>query len=206
GFMKFANDGAHNYAEALAGQRGNFPNWAGSHWDTKYHRPMRNACVTTVAPTGTISIIANCSGGIEPMFSLAFYRNVLKGQAEGRTPLIEINETFLGVARERGFFSEGLMDQIARDGTLASIPAIPAGVRGVFVCAQDIEPEWHVRMQAASQRHCDSSISKTINFPHEATAADVEKIYRTAYGLGCKGVTVYRDGCRSSQPMALAES
>jgi ribonucleoside-diphosphate reductase alpha chain len=205
-FMKFVNDEAHNYSEELARQRGNFPNWAGSLWDTKYHRPMRNACVTTVAPTGTISIIANCSGGIEPMFSLAFYRNVLKGQAEGKTPLIEINETFLRVARERAFYSEGLMDQIARDGTLALIPAIPADVRSVFVCAHDIEPEWHVRMQAAFQRHCDSSISKTINFPHDATPADVEKIYRTAYELRCKGVTVYRDGCRSSQPMALKES
>jgi len=205
-FMKFVNDEAHNYSEQLARQRGNFPNWSGSHWETKYHRPMRNACVTTVAPTGTISIIANCSGGIEPMFSLAFYRNVLKGQAEGKTPLIEINDTFSRVARERGFFSEGLMDQIARDGTLAPIPAIPADVRNVFVCAHDIEPDWHVRMQAAFQRHCDSSISKTINFPHDAMPQDVEKIYRTAYELRCKGVTVYRDGCRSSQPMALKDS
>lgn len=205
-FMKFVNDESHNYSEKLAIERGNFPNWANSHWDTKYHRPMRNSCSTTVAPTGTISIIADCSGGIEPMFSLAFFRNVLKGQDEGKAPMIEINKTFEMVARERGFFSEGLMDRIAREGTLAHIDGIPEDVRRVFVCAHDIQPEWHVRMQAAFQRHCDSSISKTINFAHDATADDVEKIYRDAYALRCKGVTVYRDGCRSSQPMALANS
>lgn len=204
--MKFVNDESHNYSEKLAIERGNFPNWANSHWDTKYHRPMRNSCSTTVAPTGTISIIADCSGGIEPMFSLAFFRNVLKGQDEGKAPMIEINKTFEIVARERGFFSEGLMDRIAKEGTLAHIDGIPEDVKRVFVCAHDIQPEWHVRMQAAFQRHCDSSISKTINFAHDATSNDVEKIYRDAYALRCKGVTVYRDGCRSSQPMALANS
>lgn len=204
--MKFVNDEAHNYSEKLANERGNFPNWANSIWDTQYRRPMRNSAVTTVAPTGTISIIADCSGGVEPMFSLAFYRNVLKGQEEGKTPMIESNETFERVARERGFYSEGLMDQIAREGTLAHIDNLPDDVKRVFVCAHDITPEWHIRMQAAFQKHCDSSISKTINFSHDADAFDVEKIYRMAYDLRCKGVTVYRDGCRSSQPMALADS
>ncbi|MFO0972556.1 MAG: adenosylcobalamin-dependent ribonucleoside-diphosphate reductase [Phycisphaerae bacterium] len=204
--MKFVNDEAHNASEALAQQRGSFPNWAGSRWDTVAHRPMRNAAVTTVAPTGTISIIANCSGGVEPMFSLAFYRNVLKGQVADGRPLIEINETFAEAAKARGFHSEGLMDRLARDGTLAFIPGVPDDVKQVFVCAHDIEPEAHMRMQAAFQRHCDSSISKTINFPHEAQLADVDTIYRMAYRLRCKGVTVYRDGCRTSQPMALAES
>ena len=205
-FMKFLNDEAHNYSEKLALERGSFPNWANSTWDTKFHRPMRNSCATTVAPTGTISIIADCSGGVEPMFSLAFYRNVLKGQEEGKTPMIESNETFVQVARERGFYSEGLMEQIAREGTLAHIDAIPEDVKNVFVCAHDISPEWHIKMQAAFQKHCDSSISKTINFAHDADPADVDKIYQMAYTLRCKGVTVYRDGCRSSQPMALADS
>ncbi len=205
-FMKFVNDESHQYSEKLAIERGNFPNWANSHWDTKYHRPMRNSCSTTVAPTGTISIIADCSGGIEPMFSLAFFRNVLKGQDEGKAPMIEINRIFERVARERGFYSEGIMDRIATEGTLAHIDGIPEDVKRVFVCAHDIQPEWHVRMQAAFQRHCDSSISKTINFAHDANPDDVEKIYRDAYELRCKGVTVYRDGCRSSQPMALADS
>ncbi len=205
-FMQFINDEAHDYSEKLAHERGNFPNWANSHWDTRYDRPMRNSCTTTVAPTGTISIIADCSGGIEPMFSLAFTRNVLHGQNEGKSPMVETNKTFERIARERGFYSEGLMEQIARDGTLAHIESIPEDVKRVFVCAHDIEPEWHVKMQAAFQRHCDSSISKTINFPHEADEADVDRIYRMAYELRCKGVTVYRDGCRAGQPMALTES
>lgn len=205
-FMKFVNDEAHNYSEKLAGERGSFPNWANSLWDTKYSRPMRNSAVTTVAPTGTISIIADCSGGIEPMFSLAFFRNVLKGQDEGKAPMIEVNETFEQVARQREFLSEGMMEQIATEGTLAHFDEIPDDIKHVFVCAHDIEPEWHVRMQAAFQRHCDSSISKTINFSHDADPADVDKIYRMAFELDCKGVTVYRDGCRSSQPMALSNS
>jgi ribonucleoside-diphosphate reductase alpha chain len=205
-FMQFVNDEGHHASEKLAQERGNFPNWANSHWDTKYHRPMRNACVTTVAPTGTISIIANCSGGVEPLFSLAFFRNVLKGQDEGKAPMIEINDTFEGVARVRGFYSEGLMERIATEGTLAHLDNIPDDVKRVFVCAHDIEPDWHILMQAAFQKHCDSSISKTINFAHGAGPADVEKIYRMAYDLRCKGVTVYRDGCRASQPMALADS
>lgn len=205
-FMKFVNDEAHNYSEKLALERGNFPNWANSHWDTKYHRPMRNACTTTVAPTGTISIIADCSGGIEPLFSLAFFRNVLKGQDEGKTPMVEINETFENVARRRGFYSEGLMERIAKDGTLAHFDDVPADVRDVFVCAHDIQPEWHVKMQAAFQKHCDSSISKTINFAHDAQPESVDQIYRMAFELNCKGVTVYRDGCRSCQPMALTDS
>lgn len=205
-FMKFINDESHNYSEQLARERGNFPNWKGSIWDTKHNRPMRNACCTTVAPTGTISIISGCSGGVEPMFSLAFFRNVLKGQDEGKTPMVEINPIFERIARSRGLYSEGLMDQIARDGTLAHIDGIPADVKDVFVCAHDITPEWHVRMQAAFQRHCDSSISKTINFPHDARIEDVDTIYRMAFETRCKGVTVYRDGCRSAQPMALKES
>ncbi|GMU20811.1 MAG: hypothetical protein AMXMBFR13_09070 [Phycisphaerae bacterium] len=204
--MKFINDESHDYSEHLARERGSFPNWKGSIWDTKHHRPMRNACCTTVAPTGTISIIAGCSGGVEPMFSLVFYRNVLKGQDEGRAPMVQIDPTFERVSRERGFYSEGLMEQIARDGTLAGIEAVPEDVRHVFVCAHDVSPDWHVRMQAAFQKHCDSSISKTINFPHDASVDDVETIYRLAYDLRCKGVTVYRDGCRAEQPMALKDS
>jgi len=205
-FMKFVNDEAHNYSEKLGRERGNFPNWANSHWDTKYQRPMRNSCATTVAPTGTISIIADCSGGIEPMFSLAFFRNVLKGQEEGATPMVEVNHIFEQIAEDRGFLSEGLMERIATEGTLAHIDEVPEDIKHVFVCAHDIEPEWHIRMQAAFQKHCDSSISKTINFAHDADPADVEKIYRMAFDLKCKGVTVYRDGCRSMQPMALKDS
>ncbi len=202
-FMRFINDEAHNCSTELARERGCFPNWKGSIWHTRHNRLMRNAAVTTVAPTGTISIIANCSGGIEPMFSLAFVRNVLRGQKQGEQPLVEVNDIFRQVARERGFYTEELFERVAREGTLAHLPDIPADVRAVFVCAHDIAPEWHVQMQAAFQRHCDSSISKTINFPNAATRADVEQIYRLAYDHRCKGVTVYRDGCRQHQPMAL---
>ncbi len=202
-FMKFVNDEAHNYSELLAHERGCFPHWEGSIYETKHHRPQRNATCTTVAPTGTISIIAGCSGGIEPLFSLAFYRNVLRGQDEGEGPMIEINPVFEAVARERGILSEGLMERLATDGTLAHLPDIPEDIRRVFTCAHDVFPEWHVRMQAAFQRHCDSSISKTINFAHEATAEDVALIYKLAFQLQCKGVTVYRDRCREEQPMAL---
>ncbi len=205
-FMKFVNDEAHNYGERLARLRGPFPNWQGSHWDTQHHRLMRNACTTTVAPTGTISIIANCSGGIEPMFSLAFFRNVLRGQKQGERPLVEVNETFLKVAKARGFYSPELIERIATEGTLAHIDEIPADVKHVFVCAHDITPVWHMRMQAAFQRHNDSSISKTINFPNNATVEQVAEIYSLAFQLRCKGVTVYRDGCRAFQPMALKDS
>ena len=202
-FMKFLNDEAHAASEQLARERGCFPNWQGSRWHTQHNRVMRNAAVTTVAPTGTISIIANCSGGIEPMFSLAFMRNVLKGQRPGERPLIEVNETFCDMAQRRGFYSEGLIERLARDGTLAHSDEVPPDVRRVFVCAHDISPEWHMRMQAAFQRHCDASISKTINFPHDANRDDVEQIFQLAYRLRCKGVTVYRDACREEQPMAL---
>ncbi|RME38758.1 MAG: vitamin B12-dependent ribonucleotide reductase [Planctomycetota bacterium] len=205
-FMRFVHEESHRYSEQLAAERGCFPNWEGSIWDTKYHRPMRNATCTTVAPTGTISIIAGCSGGIEPMFSLAFFRNVLKGQAEGESPMVEVNAVFEEVAREQGFYSEGLMERLATEGSLAHIDGIPEAVRRVFVCAHDIAPEWHVKMQAAFQKHCDASISKTINFPESASVEDVDKIYRLAFQLGCKGVTVYRDGCRRHQPMALKRS
>ncbi len=202
-FMRFVNDEAHAASEELARQRGCFPNWKGSIWQVQHSRMMRNAAVTTVAPTGTISIIANCSGGVEPLFSLAFLRNVLRGQKQGDRPLVEVNEAFRAVAARRGFLSDALLERLATEGTLAHIDEIPADVQRVFVCAHDIVPEWHMRMQAAFQRHCDSSISKTINFPRTALVPDVEKIYQLAYELGCKGVTVYRDGCRECQPMAL---
>jgi ribonucleoside-diphosphate reductase alpha chain len=202
-FMKFVNDEAHRASESLAKERGCFDNWVGSIWQTRHQRMMRNAAVTTVAPTGTISIIANCSGGIEPMFSLAFIRNVLRGQKQGERPLVEVNDVFRALADERGFLSDDLLERIAREGTLAHIDDVPEDVKRVFVCAHDIAPEWHIRMQAAFQRHCDSSISKTINFPNAASVADVERIYEMAYDARCKGVTVYRDGCRQFQPMAL---
>lgn len=195
--MQFLNDESHKASEKLAEERGTFPNWRGSTWEQQ-GIPMRNACTTTVAPTGTISIIAGCSGGIEPLFSLAFMRNVLNGQK-----LKEANAEFGKVAQARGFYSEGLITRITEKGSIRGMPEIPEDVQRVFVTAHDIDPEWHIRMQAAFQRHCDASISKTINFPTKATAEDVRKIYLLAYEHRCKGLTVYRDGCRENQPMAL---
>lgn len=203
--MAFLNDESHDYSEKLANERGCFPNWKGSIYDTKYHRPMRNATCTTVAPTGTISIIAACSGGIEPLYSLAFVRNVLKGQSEGQEPMVEINPIFEAVARRGKLLSEGLMERLATEGTLAKVSGVPEEIKRVFVCAHDIAPRWHMKMQAAFQKHCDASISKTINFPESATVEEVSEIYRLAYELGCKGVTVYRNGCRKDQPMALKD-
>ena len=195
--MRFLNAEGHRASEELARERGNFPNWPGSRWDTEFHRPQRHATVTTVAPTGTLSIIADCSGGIEPLFSVVFPRNVLAGQR-----LLEVNPIFRQIARDRGFLSDQLLETIARQGSLRHLPEIPEDLRRVFVTAHEIRPEWHVWMQAAFQENCDASISKTINFPPDAPLAQVDRIYRLAWELSCKGITIYRDGCRQNQPMA----
>jgi len=203
--MGFINDRAHDMSENLARHRGPFPNWQNSIWDVTASRPMRNATVTTVAPTGTISILANCSSGIEPLFSLVFYRNVLK-ERKDKSPMLEVNEYFKQVITDRGLYSEQLMKRIAETASIADIEELPEDIRKIFVCAHDIEPQWHLKMQAAFQRHCDASISKTINFPRHATVADVDEIYRQAFRLECKGITVYRDGCRKDQPMATGKA
>jgi len=203
--MRVLKDESHLASEGLAEERGVFPAWEGSDWQTQGRR-LRNSYTTTVAPTGTISIIADCSGGIEPMFSLAFIRQVMKDTRGRPTIMKEVNWVFEDVARTRGFWSEGLIDRLAEQGTLAGIEEVPEDVKRVFVTARDITPYWHMRMQAAFQRHCDSSISKTINFPHEATPQDVRQIFELAIDLDVKGVTVYRDGCRDVQPMALKGS
>jgi len=198
--MKFLTDEAHNASEALAGTRGVFPAWEGSDWQ-KRGRRMRNSYATTVAPTGTISIIANCSGGIEPLFSIAFWRQVLDGQR-----MIEVNEPFLAVARARGFYDPALLEKAAESGSVRHLGGVPEDVKRVFVCAHDVAPEWHVRMQAAFQKHTDAQVSKTINLSHEAAVEDVRRIYEMAIDLGLRGITVYRDGCRDHQPMALKGS
>lgn len=195
--MQVLNDETHNASSALAEVRGSFPYWKGSEWELKSKRPMRNACSTTVAPTGTISIIADCSCGIEPLFSLAFFRNLTTGK------YVEINPIFVEMAKERGFFSQELIEKIAQIGTINYMEEIPADIRKIFRCAHDISPEWHIKMQAVFQKHCDSSISKTTNFSAGATAEDVRKVYIMAYDYKLKGVTVYRDGSRNFQPMAL---
>jgi ribonucleoside-diphosphate reductase alpha chain len=206
--MEFMDEEAKKESERLAEQRGAFPEWERSIWgpdescarapNGERIRPMRrlrNCNVDTVAPTGTISIIAGCSSGIEPLFAVAFMRN----QAGVLMP--DVNEDFVAVAKERGFHSEALMKRIAEEGHI-HFPEVPEDVQRVFVTAHDITPEWHVRMQAAFQEFVDSAISKTTNFPHDATEEDVRTIYELAFRLGCKGVTVYRDGSRDNQVLS----
>jgi len=191
----------------LAEEKGCFQYWPGSRWDTVHKRKMRNAHCVTIAPTGTISIIAGCSGGIEPIFSLAFKRQVMK-DSQGRAQVMyEINGVFLEAVREAGLSDEAIeqvVDYACSHGTIEGCPVdLPENVYRVFRSARDITPSWHVAMQSAWQRHTDAAVSKTINFSSEATEAEVSQAYLQAYATGCKGITVYRDGSRSEQPMAL---
>jgi ribonucleoside-diphosphate reductase alpha chain len=206
--MEFLDEESKKESERLAEVRGAFPEWEKSIWgpdETAARAPngerirplrkLRNCNVTTVAPTGTISIFAGCSSGIEPLFAVAFMRN----QAGSLMP--DVNEDFLAFAKDGGWHSDELMERIAREGHI-HFAEVPEAVQRAFSTAHDITPEWHVRMQAAFQEHCDSAISKTTNFPHEATAEDVRKIYELAFDLGTKGVTVYRDGSRDGQVLS----
>jgi len=191
--MKFINDEAHKASEVLAEKRGVFPAWQGSTWQ-KQGKKMRNATCTTIAPTGTLSFIANCSSGIEPIFSVAFIRNVLDDQK-----LIDVNPVFEDLAKELGFHSKKLMTKVAEAEHLADVKEVPEDIQKLFVTAHEIKPEAHVRMQAAFQKNVDNAISKTINFPNSAKIDDVKKAYFLAYDLDVKGLTIYRDGSRQLQ-------
>ena len=196
--MRFVAHEAYEASAELADVRGAFPNFRSSMWDQRGMRPLRNATVTAIAPTGTISIIAGCSSGIEPLYAVSYVRRVLDG-----TLLYEVHPLFRHLAIERGFYSEALMKKIAETGRVTGNPDVPLDVQRLFVTAYDVAPEWHVRMQAAFQKHCDNSISKTINMPRQATPADVAQSYLQAYKLGCKGITVYRDGSREDQVLSV---
>ena len=196
--MRFVNKHAREASCALANMRGPFPNWNESVWRMERNKKVRNASITCAAPTGTISIIADCSSGIEPVYSLVFVRRMLVG-LKAR----QINPVFKRVAEERGFYSRKLEKQIAKAGSIQRMRRIPANIRRVFRCAYDIKPQWHIRMQAAFQQHCDAAVSKTINLPEKATVTAVDKAYKLAYQLGCKGITIYRRGSRSREPMSL---
>jgi len=196
--MKFFNEKAHEASAELAGQRGPFPNFNSSTWHTGKTPEIRNASITCIAPTGTISIIADCSSGIEPVYSLVFYRQVLDD-----SKMLQIDPVFKRMAEKRGIYSEKLEKQIARTGSIQKMAGIPAGLRRIFRGAYDIKPQWHIRMQAVFQQHCDAAVSKTINFSEKATVSAVDKAYKLAYEQGCKGVTVYRQHSRKSQPMSL---
>ena len=195
--MEFITREAREASVELGRERGSFPNFEHSIWSGKYDA-LRNATVTTIAPTGTISIIAGTSSGIEPLFAISFVRNVLEGAR-----LLEVNRVFEEVAKRRGFYSRDLMMKIAKVGSVQGISEVPEDVRRVFVTALDIAPEWHVRMQAAFQKHVDNAVSKTVNLPTDATVSDVKRVFWLAYKLKCKGITVYRYGSKPEQVLYI---
>ena len=197
--MAFIEEHGHDQSAKLAEERGPFPNWAKSIY--KQDRPLRNSTVTTIAPTGTISMIAGCSSGVEPIFALAFEHRVKQVDSERVLPFV--NEAFIRVAKERGFYSEALMAEVVKQGHLHGIPGVPEDVASVFQTAHDIPFEWHVRHQAAFQKTTDNGVSKTINLPNSASVEDVANAYRLAWDLGCLGITVFRDGCKGDQVLNL---
>lgn len=199
--MAFINTEGHNASRELAKERGPFPNFEGSVFAQRGEPPIRNATVTTIAPTGTISIIANTSSGIEPIFAVSFVRQVLDNNI-----LVEVHPLFEKIAKQRGIYSETFMEKIAEHGTIQDIDEIPGDIREVFVTAHDITPEDHIRMQAAFQKHTDNAVSKTVNFPKTATVEEVRKVYKLAYALDCKGVTIYRDGSRENQVLSTVKT
>ncbi|MEW6201957.1 MAG: vitamin B12-dependent ribonucleotide reductase [bacterium] len=196
--MRFIQDEARKASIHLAEERGAFPNFPGSIYDVPGGFKTRNATVATIAPTGTISIIANASSSVEPYYAVSYVRNVMDNDE-----LVEVNPYFEKAALEGGFFNETLMKRIARTGSIQNMTEIPENIRRLFVTAHDITPEWHIRMQAAFQKYTDNAVSKTVNFPRNATQEDVYKAYLLAYRLGCKGVTIYRDGSRTMQVLSV---
>src|SRR5262250_3582711 len=202
--MAFVKEKSHDQCARLAEERGPFPNWSRSIY--KDRRPMRNSTVTTIAPTGTISMIAGCSSGIEPVFALAFEHRVKSGEME--RVLRFVSQSFERLGRERGFYSDALLSEVARHGSLQGIPGVPDDVRAVFKTAHEIHWSWHVRHQAAFQRHTDNGVSKTINLPTEAGEGDVAEAYLLAWREGCLGITVFRDDCKGEQVLTagLADS
>lgn len=196
--MKYIKETATAESRKLAETRGVFPNWKGSIYDTPEGYPIRNATLTTIAPTGSISIIANASSGIEPMFALSFLREILDGEK-----LIEVHPIFEKVAKFEGFYSEDLMKTIAQKGSIQDIEIIPEKIRKLFITSHDIAPEWHVKMQAAFQKYTDNAVSKTVNFPFEATRDQIRDAFMLAYKEGCKGITIYRYGSRESQVLNI---
>jgi ribonucleoside-diphosphate reductase alpha chain len=197
--MKFIEEQGHKKSIEIGEERGSFPNFDKSIYEGKY-KAMRNSTVTTIAPTGTISIIAGCSSGIEPIFAISFIRNVLSG-----TRLFETNPLFEVIAKERGFYSADLLENIAKTGSAQNIEGVPEDIKKLFVTALDIAPEWHVRMQAVFQKYTDNAVSKTVNLPSEATVEDVRKVYDLAWKLKCKGVTVFRYGSKPEQVLYVGE-
>jgi len=199
--MQFINERGHDASRELAEKRGAFPNFPGSRYDGKGKPLIRNATVTTIAPTGTISILANASSGVEPLFAVSYVRQVMDNDI-----LVEVHPAFERIAKERGFYSPELMQRIAEHGSIREMEEIPADIRKLFVTAHDVTPEVHIEMQAAFQKQTDNAVSKTVNFANTATIDDVAKVYRLAYELDCKGVTIYRDRSRDNQVLSTGKA
>ena len=198
--MKFVHDEARSASKHLAAERGPFPAYKESVFGEADLGPYRNATTTTIAPTGTLSIIGGCSSGVEPLFALSFVRNVMDDDK-----LVETNPFFEAAVREADAYSAKLMEEIAKVGSIRKMKHLPEDIRRVYVTSMDIEPLWHLKMQAAFQKFTDNAVSKTVNLPHEATKEDIWDIYWKAYEYGCKGVTVYRDGSKTSQVLCTGE-
>ncbi|MFC1984655.1 vitamin B12-dependent ribonucleotide reductase [Chloroflexota bacterium] len=198
--MHYINEEAHKASVELAKERGVFPAFSGSIYDIPDGPQLRNASRTTIAPTGTLSIIAGCSGGIEPLFSLSYIRNILDGAR-----LVEVNPYFEEVAKKEGFYSEELINQLATGTQLHTLEGIPDNIKRLFITAHEISPETHIKMQAAFQKSTDNAVSKTVNFSQEATQEDVAKVYMMAYQESLKGITIYRDKSREAQPMSTSQ-
>ena len=196
--MKFINEVGREKSQEIAVKRGTFPLFEESILPKD--KPQRNGTITTIAPTGTLSIIAECSSGVEPIFGYVFVRNIMDG-----TEMLEVNSVLKEELERRGLYSEALMKRIAKEGSIAHIEEIPEDIRRVFVSSHDISPEDHIRMQAAFQKYTDNAVSKTVNFSHAATEEDVAEVYKLAFRLGCKGVTIYRDGSRDEQVLNIGK-
>ncbi len=199
--MKFVNDESHKASEQLGEEKGSFPYFDISVWPKQGIKARRNSAVTTIAPTGYTSIVANCSSGIEPIYALAFRRE----NSMGGVDQFESNELFANTMKARGLYTPEIMNRVVEEGTIKNIAGIPDDVKRVFVTAFDITPEWHIRIQAAFQKYTDNAVSKTINFPNSASVEDISRVYQLAYDLGCKGVTVFRDGSREEQALLVGK-
>lgn len=192
--MKFIREEAIKKSQELAEKRGPFPEFPRSIWKKKGYAPLRNATLTTIAPTGTLSIIAGTTSGIEPLFGLVYRREILEGQ-----DFLEVEEEFLRVAREKGFYTSRILEEVCREGSLQKIKGIPEDIKRIFVTSLDIPPEWHIRIQAAFQKYTDNAVSKTINFPPSATPQKIKEALLLSHKLKCKGITVYRYGSKREQ-------
>ncbi len=196
--MSFIQDESKEASRRLAEEKGEFPNFTGSIYDSPEGYKIRNATTTTIAPTGTLSIIADCSSGVEPIFAVSFVKNVMDNDR-----LLEVNKYFKNIAEEEGFYSKKLMERIAEKGNIKDIEEIPREYRRIFTTAHEVSPKWHVRSQAAFQKFVDNAVSKTVNFANSATVQDVEDVYMLSYRLGCKGITIFRDGSRGAQVLEV---